>query len=60
MSPPFGIKLYSFLPLPYRKGTDSILTSLTGGGERAPVALFREPTDAAAETRGWVYESSQN
>ena len=25
-----------------------------GGGERAPVALCREPTDAAAETRGWA------
>ena len=33
--PPFGIKLYNFLPLPYGEGTDYILFALregAGGG----------------------------
>ena len=25
-----------------------------GGGERAPVALCRDPTEPAGETRGWA------
>ena len=28
-----------------------------GGGERAPVALCREPTEPAGETRGWEAHS---
>ena len=37
----------NIFPLPYRKGTDSIPVSLREGGERAPVALCREPVYVA-------------
>ena len=47
---PFGIKLYNSLPLPYHKGTNYILTGLTGGG-RGWAALVQ--SNAAGETRGY-------
>ena len=48
LRPPFGMRLYKFVPLPYGKGTDFSFCPLTGGGERAPVALCREPVSAPA------------
>ena len=47
MSPPFGIRLYKTVPLPYRKGGDYSSLALREGGERAPVALCREPVYVA-------------
>ena len=56
---PLEILLYikNEIPLPRLRGYRFLLSMGAGGGERAPVALCREPTEAAAETRGWV---SQN
>ena len=51
---PFGIKLYIVLPLPRQRGCIYRFCEGAGGGERAPVALCREPTEPAGETRGWV------
>ena len=55
---PFGIKLYNFLPLPYGKGTDSILTSLTGGG-RGWGGWHRRPGRLAPQARA-VGTAGQN
>ena len=41
------VNLKTYSPSPYRKGTDSIPVSLREGGERAPVALCREPVYVA-------------
>ena len=40
------------IPLPRRRGYRYLLGMGAGGGERAPVALCREPTEPAGETRG--------
>ena len=48
------------IPLPRLRGYAYLHSMGAGGGERAPVALCREPTDAAAETRGWVPQSILN
>ena len=47
---PFGIRLYKTVPLPCRKAIFLRKCLCMGGGERAPVALCREPTEPAGET----------
>ena len=54
LTAPLWNEIIDYSPPPVPQGYRLYLVSLTGGGERAPVALCREPTEAGAETRGWA------
>ena len=48
------LKIKNEIPLPRLRGWIYLQGMGAGGGERAPVALCREPTEPAGETRGWA------
>ena len=60
MLPPLWNEIIDLYPPPMPVGYPPLLGKSMGGGERAPVALCREPTEPAGETRGWAAPNSPN
>ena len=56
-APPLWNEIIDLYPPPMLESYSLLQGGSMGGGERAPVALCREPTEPAGETRGWAPQS---
>ena len=53
-APPLWNEIIDLYPPPMLESYSLLQGGSMGGGERAPVALCREPTEPEGETRGWA------